>query len=71
MHVFLVTRWDGPAVESREVRPRSFAVGDIPYDQMWQDSAHWLPRVLAGERVRARFTFGEDNETIEWLEMEP
>jgi hypothetical protein len=38
---------------------------------MWQDNAHWLPRVLAGERVRAVYTYGEDNETIERLEIQP
>jgi hypothetical protein len=37
---------------------------------MWQDNAHWLPRILAGERVRAVFTFLSDNETIDHMKME-
>ncbi len=31
---------------------------------MWQDAGQWLPRVLAGERLRATFTYAADNETI-------
>jgi hypothetical protein len=37
---------------------------------MWQDSAYWLPRILAGQQVRARFTFREDNESVAAVEME-
>jgi hypothetical protein len=31
---------------------------------MWQDAAHWLPRVLAGESLTATFTYAADNEAI-------
>jgi hypothetical protein len=51
-------------VESAEMQPAWFGVGDIPFEQMWQGDVHWLPRVLAGERIRGRFVFGEDNETV-------
>jgi hypothetical protein len=37
---------------------------------MWQDSAYWLPRILAGQKVRARFTFREDNESVDEVEIE-
>lgn len=33
-------------------------------EQMWQGDIHWIPRILAGERVQGCFTFGEDNETV-------
>jgi 8-oxo-dGTP pyrophosphatase MutT (NUDIX family) len=70
VHVFLVSNWDGDPVESTEMSPDWFAVDEIPFEQMWQDCAHWLPRTLAGERVRATFTFQADNETIEELDIE-
>jgi 8-oxo-dGTP pyrophosphatase MutT (NUDIX family) len=70
VHVYLARTWDGEPVESREMKPAWFAVDDIPFERMWQDDAHWLPRVLAGERIWARFTFKEDNETIDDLEIE-
>lgn len=71
VYVFLATKWDGDPVESTEMIPAWFASDDIPFQQMWQDVYHWLPRVLAGERVRARFTFKEDNETVDEVEIEP
>jgi 8-oxo-dGTP pyrophosphatase MutT (NUDIX family) len=70
VHVFLVSNWDGDPVESTEMSPAWFAMDEIPFEQMWQDCAHWLPRTLAGERIRATFTFKADNETIEELEIE-
>jgi mutator protein MutT len=69
-HVFLVADWEGEPVESAEMRPAWFGVGDIPFEQMWQGDVHWLPRVLVGERLVGRFVFGEDNETVVSWEVE-
>lgn len=69
VHVFLATTWDGNPVESEEMIPVWFSVNEIPYEQMWQDAVHWLPRILAGERIRARFTFREDTETVDEVEI--
>jgi 8-oxo-dGTP diphosphatase len=63
-HVFLVTAWEGRPVESAEMRPGWFAVEDIPFEHMWQGDVHWIPRILAGERIRGCVVFGEDNETV-------
>jgi 8-oxo-dGTP pyrophosphatase MutT (NUDIX family) len=70
VHVFLVTTWDGNPAESPEMKPAWFTVDDIPFDRMWQDGPHWLPHILGGKRIRARFTFKEDNETIAEMEIE-
>jgi mutator protein MutT len=64
VHVFLVRAWQGEPVESDEMRPAWYKMSEIPFSQMWQDDPHWLPRVLAGQRVRASFAFGPDNETV-------
>jgi 8-oxo-dGTP pyrophosphatase MutT (NUDIX family) len=71
VHAFLAVTWTGEPVESREMAPAWFAVDAIPFERMWQDNAHWLPRILAGEQVRARYTYAEDNETIESFKVEP
>jgi ADP-ribose pyrophosphatase YjhB (NUDIX family) len=71
VHAFMATQWDGIPAESDEMTPCWFAIDQIPYDRMWQDDARWLPRVLSGERVQGRFTFGEDNETLTDVEVEP
>jgi len=68
--VFLVTKWEGEPAESAEMRPAWFGVDDIPFEQMWQGDVHWLLRVLAGERIRGRFVFGEDNETVVTWEVD-
>ncbi|HKJ27302.1 MAG TPA: NUDIX domain-containing protein, partial [Anaerolineales bacterium] len=62
--VYLVNRWKGDIQSSREVDPFWAVADQIPYEQMWADSAEWLPAVLAGEQIIARFTFAEDNETL-------
>ena len=64
VHVFLSKRWVGKAREGREMKPIWYPIDAIPYDLMWHDGAYWLPRFLAGERLRGRFVFGEDNETV-------
>jgi 8-oxo-dGTP diphosphatase len=69
-HVFLVSAWEGEPTESVEMRPIWFAVDDIPFEHMWQGDVHWIPRILAGERIRGCVTFGEDNETVAVWEIE-
>jgi 8-oxo-dGTP diphosphatase len=69
VYMFVAARWAGDPVESAEMKPAWFAINDIPYEQMWQDGVHWLPRILSGERIRARFTFKEDNETVDEVEI--
>ncbi len=69
VHVFLVEEWKGKPKESREMRPEWFAFEGIPYDKMWQDDRHWLPLVLKGKKVRARFVFGEDCNSIKSMEI--
>ena len=69
VHVFVAISWMGEPEESREMLPVWFSVDDLPLEHMWQDAAHWLPRILSGERIRGRFTFRADNETIEALEI--
>jgi 8-oxo-dGTP diphosphatase len=64
VHVFVATSWEGLVRDSEEMAPTWFPVDAIPYDRMWDDDRHWLPLVLAGTRIRAEFTFAEDNETV-------
>ncbi len=64
VHVFIARRWQGEPVESAEMQPQWFAVSELPTAQMWQDDRHWLPLVLAGQRVKAKFVFAADNESI-------
>lgn len=70
VHVFVAWKWQGRVRESREMRPSWFSMDEIPFAQMWADGAHWLPRILAGQPILARFVFQADNETIRELKFQ-
>ena len=69
VHVFLARQWEGEPAESAEMRPAWYRVSEIPFETMWQDDPHWLPLILRGKRIRARFTFQADNETVAQVEI--
>jgi mutator protein MutT len=69
VHVFIVRRWRGEPVETREMKPLWCRIDAIPFDRMWADDADWLPRILSGERVEATFTFKADNETVDTMSL--
>jgi 8-oxo-dGTP diphosphatase len=62
--VFVCRRWSGTPVASDELEPRWIPVDDVPYAAMWDDAKYWLPGVLGGGSVDARFTFAEDDATV-------
>jgi len=57
VHVFFVENWQGEPRETEEVRPKWFKINEIPFDQMWPDDRFWLPRILNGEKLKAKFVF--------------
>ena len=67
--VFVGARWSGEPQESDEVSPSWYPLDELPLDAMWDDAKHWLPAVLAGERVLGDFTFGEDCATVSHHEL--
>ena len=62
--VFTCAEWSGEPAESAEILPCWFPVAALPFDRMWDDGRRWLPRVLAGERLRATFSYAADGETV-------
>jgi len=70
--VYICTRWRGEPVETEEMRPRWYDLGQIPYDEMWADDKYWLPRVLDGELLEGEFTFDDDDSLVDFrLEAKP
>jgi 8-oxo-dGTP pyrophosphatase MutT (NUDIX family) len=55
VNVFVSDKWQGEPVETDEMSPKWFDVGDIPYDQMWVDDKYWLPQVIEGRGIQAEF----------------
>jgi 8-oxo-dGTP diphosphatase len=62
--IYTSAQWSGDAKESDEISPEWFGVTNLPLDRMWDDAKFWLPRILAGEYVRATFTYADDCETV-------
>ena len=65
VHVYFTDSWHGEIIETEEMDPLWFRVADIPYQSMWPDDIFWLPKVLEGEQVRARFVFAEGDVIID------
>ncbi len=66
--VYLVDKWEGEPVETEEMAPRWFKVNEIPFDKMWSDDVHWLPKVLDGKRVEGTFRF-DGNQALTGFEL--
>src|SRR4029077_6367026 len=60
--VFTSAGGTGGAVGTPEISPDWFDRTALPLDRMWDDAKRWLPRVLAGERLGAVFTYADDFE---------
>lgn len=64
VHVYITTEWDGEPIETEEMRPEWFDLANIPYKQMWEDDAYWLPQVLAGKKLICNFTFDKNDKML-------
>ena len=71
VHAFVASQWQGEPVETLEMIPTWFDLQDIPYARMWDDSAYWVARILAGGRLRGRIVFRPDNSTVGHAVLEP
>ncbi len=66
--VYSAEAYSGEPSETDEATPFWCRLEDIPYDQMWEDDSVWLPRMLSGEQIRARFIFEGDKMTSKRVE---
>lgn len=64
VHVFVAKEWEGKPEETEEMKPKWFELDKVPIEKMWEDDPHWLPLVIDGKKIKAEFTFGEDNSSI-------
>lgn len=64
VHVYWSERFEGTPAESPEGSPAWYDLDALPYDEMWDDDRHWLPAVVAGGTVAARFRFDADGDRL-------
>jgi 8-oxo-dGTP diphosphatase/2-hydroxy-dATP diphosphatase len=57
VHIFLTSELVGNPRETDEMKPKWFHVDKIPFKKMWPDDEYWLPLVLAGKNIKAKFWF--------------
>jgi 8-oxo-dGTP diphosphatase len=69
--VFTAAGFTGEPAETDEIRPEWFGQASLPLDRMWDDGKQWLPRVLAGERLRATFSYAADCQTVAEASVSP
>lgn len=62
--VFIARGAAGEAAETDELAPRWYPVLGLPIESMWDDSARWLPEILAGGRLDATVVLAEDNQSV-------
>jgi len=70
VHVYSTKEFNGEPRPSEEGELRWFPLGDIPYQEMWEDDRHWLPLVLKGATVNGRFQFDDDGTRLLSFEVE-
>lgn len=69
--VFFIREWTGKPIETEEMSPKWHVIGNEPFTMMWPDDPHWLPRVLAGEKIKGEFHFDETGENFEKIRVNP
>lgn len=65
VHLYLVREWEGEPTETEEMLPQWFKIKDIPYNKMWDDDKYWMPYILEGKKLRAKFVFNKEDKIIE------
>ncbi len=66
VRIYAITKWEGTPVETESTKPMWFETNKIPWERMWEDNQHWLPKVLAGQRINATFLYRDDNKIAEY-----
>ncbi len=58
--VFAASGCEGELIETDEATPLWTDVNKIPYEEMWEDDAIWLPLLLRRKKFRGYFVFDGD-----------
>jgi 8-oxo-dGTP diphosphatase len=58
--VYRTRHFEGEPMETHEAEPRWTPIGEIPFDEMWEDDRYWLPMMVRGERFQTRWIFDGD-----------
>ncbi|MDD4937660.1 MAG: 8-oxo-dGTP diphosphatase [Candidatus Shapirobacteria bacterium] len=59
--VYTTKEWEGEPSETEEMKPKWFDQNKLPFESMWPDDPFWLPLILNNKKIKAKFTFGEND----------
>lgn len=59
VHVYVSERFSGTPKDSQEGELKWFDKNSLPFEEMWEDDAKWLPHLFEGKRVEGQFMFTE------------
>ncbi|QSZ54522.1 NUDIX domain-containing protein [Paenarthrobacter sp. AT5] len=62
--VYLTRTWIGEPSESDEIAPDWYPVARLPVERMWADAEHWLPAMIAGQRIAVQVDLAPDNQSV-------
>lgn len=65
VHVFRASRLEGEPAPTAEADPFWSPVSRVPYAEMWEDDALWLPHLFAGRPFSGRFLLDGDR-LLDW-----
>lgn len=57
VRVFTTNIYEGTPKETEEMAPKWYSYDEIPYDNMWPDDRYWLPYMLKGKPIFAKFHY--------------
>ena len=70
VHIFLVREWSGEPRESEEMKPEWHSIEELPFGKMWQCDTKFVPLVLQKKKLKGKFVFKEDNESVQDFVLE-
>ncbi|MGV8087371.1 MAG: 8-oxo-dGTP diphosphatase [Candidatus Woesearchaeota archaeon] len=63
VHIYFLYKWQGTFHSDGEMsKPESFPLTNLPYDQMWASDKEWLPYLIDGKKIKAKFVWTQDNQ---------
>ena len=65
-HVFFVARYEGQLTETETMCPEWFALGSVPYTNLWADFKHWFPEALNSDRGKVYAEFAYEGGRLVW-----
>lgn len=69
MHTFFATDWEGEPTETEEMKPQWFTIKNVPYKKMWKSDKEWLPIILSGKKIKAKYSYSHEGGKVETREL--